>query len=100
LVVGNNLTYQSGTINGAAITGGDASFPTNYGGTTVVGKVSTGGTLGVAPTSYSGTTPYTGLPVNFGDTFKALDQASTYLTTSAAQGAGCYRNRYHHERRA
>lgn len=88
LVVGNSLTYQGGTINGAVITGGNASFPTNYGGTTVVGKVSTGGTLGVAPTSYSGTAPYAGLPVNFVDTFKALDQASTYLTTAAAQGQG------------
>jgi choice-of-anchor A domain-containing protein len=85
LVVGNGLTFKGGTINGAVVVGGNASFPS---GTTVAGTVSTGGTLSPVPTSYSGTTPYTGLPVNFTSSFSALEQASAYLASAPGQSQG------------
>jgi choice-of-anchor A domain-containing protein len=84
LVVGNGLAFTSGQINGNVVVGGNANFVS----TTVNGKVSTGGSLTSPPNTYSGTAPFTSLPINFAGSFTALTQASTYLTSTTAQSQG------------
>jgi choice-of-anchor A domain-containing protein len=84
LTVGQNLNFKSGTIHGAVVTGGNASFTS----ATVDGTVSTGGTLLSPPSTYSGHTAYTGLPINFTTTAAALQAASTQLDSSATQAKG------------
>lgn len=88
LVVGQNLKFQSGTVHGDVVTGGSANFPHSGGGATVNGTVSAGGGVAATPTSYSGTTTYTGLPLTFSAISADLASASAYLASSAAQSQG------------
>jgi choice-of-anchor A domain-containing protein len=88
LVVGQNLTYQSGTVHGNVVAGGGASFPTNQGGTTVEGTVAAGGGLGVAPTQYAGSATFSGLPIDFTQVTNDLVAASSFLNGAAAHGQG------------
>ena len=84
LTVGQNLSFNSGTIYGAVVTGGNASFAN----ATVDGTVSTGGTLTSPPSTYSGHAAYAGLPINFTSTSASLQAASTQLDSAATQAKG------------
>jgi choice-of-anchor A domain-containing protein len=90
LTVGGNLTEQSGTINGNTFVGGTASFPTNFGGTTVDGSLNAVGGVGTAPTQVTGGV-HTGvgvtLPLSFSAVTADLTAASQSLATHA-QTAG------------
>lgn len=88
LVVGQDLVFQSGTVHGDVVTGGTASFPKDFGGTTVQGTVSAGGGLGVAPTTYSGTAPFGGLPLDFAAVTADLTAASAFLNSADAHAQG------------
>ena len=90
LTVGGNLTEQSGTINGNAFVGGTASFPTNFGGTTVAGSLNAVGGVGTAPTQVTGGT-HTGSGVALPLSFSAVSSdlaAASQLLASQAQTSG------------
>ncbi|WP_028535957.1 collagen-binding domain-containing protein [Paludibacterium yongneupense] len=89
LVVGGSLTQNGGTINGNAYVGGNASFPTNYGGTTINGSLTYGGSLNSAPTQVGTTTHSASAAgtLDFNAAEATLQQTSAYLANSANFGA-------------